>query len=95
MAWISGSPFMARPLISNTPSGMKLESNKTVSAVSKAITHRYTASTTASRPVMGGLRTAGRENGDVMVQARGFCSRSLGWRSVLCWAGSGLVIYVN
>lgn len=69
VAWISGSPSMARPFTSNTPSGIKLESNRAVSFVSKAITHRYSASTTASRLVMGGLRTAGRENGDVMVQA--------------------------
>lgn len=67
MAWISGSPSIARLLTSNTPSDMKLESKRAVSAVSKAITHRYSASTTASRPGIGGLRTTGRENAEAML----------------------------
>jgi hypothetical protein len=72
VAWISDRPEMGRPLTSNTSSVMKEESKRAVSFVLKAITHRCSASTTASRPVRGGLRTAGREKGDAIVPERGF-----------------------
>lgn len=75
---------MERELSSIVLVERKLESKRAVSAVSKATTHRYSASIMALRPFRGGLRTAGRESWEAMVQARCLADK---FKIIICVVG--------